>query len=154
MLDDGCRYGMIDVEHSRWGDPRSGMTPWRLCSARAPHVYTFQGGQTLAGYVVRLMNGEVGRHVPFTNWPGAVSVACHWSLMIMELLSILPSAPVSASGGIAFLAMTPNFDEAGGHLQPTSIPDYKADEGAFGIIHVQTSGDIGEILRRDIEIGR
>jgi hypothetical protein len=31
MLDGGCRYGMIDAEHSRWGDPLNGMNPWRLC---------------------------------------------------------------------------------------------------------------------------
>lgn len=124
-------------------------TVQRPCAQR---LYV-SGGQTLAGYLVRLMNGEVGRHVPITHWPLAVSGACHWSLMIMELLSILPNAPMSASGNIAFLAMTPNFEEAGGHLGPTSIPQDKTDEGAFGIIHVQTAGDIGETLRRDVEAG-
>ncbi len=95
MLDDGCRYGMIDVEHSRWGDPLAGMS---------------KAGFTLGSYLVRLMAGEVGRRVRSTQWPASVRVACHWSLMVMELLSILPGAPASASGSIAFLAATPNLN--------------------------------------------
>ena len=39
MLDDGCRYGMIDVEHSRWGDPLTGMTPG-VCAAPRPMTCT------------------------------------------------------------------------------------------------------------------
>jgi hypothetical protein len=42
MLDRGCRYGMIDVKHSRWGSPLAGMNPWRLCSARVNDVYASQ----------------------------------------------------------------------------------------------------------------
>jgi len=70
--------------------------------------------------------------------------------VVMELLSILPSAPVSASGSIAFLAATPNVNiEAGARLQRTSLDKTEADEGAFGIIHLQTSGDIGDLSRHD-----
>ena len=100
---------MIDVEYSRWGDPLNGMNPWRLCSVRAPNVYRSQDGLTLGSYLVRLMAGEVGRYVPATQWPSSVNAACHWSLMIMELLSILPGVPVSGSGNIAFLAANPEY---------------------------------------------
>jgi hypothetical protein len=143
MLDDGCRYGMIDVQHSRWGDPLTGMNPWRLCSAKAHDVYSSQAGLTLGSYLVRLMAGQVGRRVPATQWPSSLSVACHWSLLVMELLSILPGAPVSASGSIAFLAATPpNLNlKTGGRRRPTPIAGDETDEGAFGIIQVQTSGD-------------
>ena len=75
--------------------------------------------------------------------------------MVMELLSILPGAPVSASGSIAFLATTPNLNlETGGRLRPTSIARDETDEGAFGIIQVQTSGDIGDLPRREDELAR
>jgi hypothetical protein len=150
MLDDGCRYGMIDVEHSRWGDPLTGMNPWRLCSAQAHDVYTSKAGFTLGSYLVRLMASQVGRRAPVTQWPMSLSGACHWSLMVMELLSILPGAAVSASGSIAFLAATPNLNlYTGGGLRPTSIAGDTTDEGAFGIIQVQTSGDIGDLPRRE-----
>lgn len=149
MLDDGCRYGMIDVEHSRWGDPLTGMNPWRLCSAQAHDVYTSKDGFTLGSYLVRLMTSQVGRRVSTTQWPASLSVACHWSLMVMELLSILPGAPVSGSGRIAFLAATPNLNLAtGARLRPASIAGDEADEGAFGIIQIQTSGNIGDLRRR------
>jgi hypothetical protein len=70
--------------------------------------------------------------------------------MVMELLSILPSEVVSASGSIAFLAATPNLNlDTGGGLRPTSIAGNTTDEGAFGIIQVQTSGDIGDLPRRE-----
>jgi hypothetical protein len=98
---------MIDVEHSRWGAPLTGMNPWRLCSARVANLYSSKAGFTLGSYLVRLMAGQVGRRVPATHWPASLGAACHWSLMVMELLSILPSSPDSASG-IAFLAATPN----------------------------------------------
>lgn len=154
MLDDGCRYGMIDVEHSRWGDPLTGMNPWRLCSAQAHDVYTSKAGFTLGSYLVRLMASQVGRRAPVTQWPTSLSGACHWSLMVMELLSILPSAAVSASGSIAFLAATPNLNLDTGGLRPTSIAGDTTDEGAFGIIQVQTLGDIGDLPRREDELAR
>lgn len=144
MLDQGCRYGMIDVKHSRWGDPRNGMNPWRLCSAQQRDVYTSKDGMTLGGYLVWLMAGKVGRRAPITKWPSSLNLACHWSLMVIELLSILPGAPVS-SGPTAFLATTPNLNlETAGNLQRSSFPDDKMDDGAFGIILVRTSGDIGD----------
>jgi hypothetical protein len=155
MLDEGCRYGMIDVQYSRWGDPLTGMNPWRLCSAQAHNVYLSKAGFTLGSYLVRLIAGQVGRRVLATHWPASLSVACHWSLMVMELLSILPGAPMSASGSIAFLAATPNLNlETGGRLRPTSFASEKTDEGAFGIVRVQTSGDIGDLPRRKDELGR
>ena len=80
-------------------------------------MYSSKAGFTLGGYLVRLIAGQVGRRVPATGWPASLSVACHWSLMVMELLLILPGAPVSASGSIAFLAATPNLSlETDGHL--------------------------------------
>ena len=155
MLDDGCRYGMIDVEHSRWGDPLTGMNPWRLCSALAHDVYSSKAGFTLGGYLVRLMAGQVGRHVPYTQWPASLSVACHWSLMVTELLSILPGGPVSASGNIAFLAATPNLTlTPNQYLQASPIAGDGPDEGAFGIIQVQTSEDTGDPSRREDEARR
>jgi hypothetical protein len=150
MLDDGCRYGMIDVEYSRWGDPLKGMNPWRLCSARAVDVYASRDGLTLGSYLVRLMAGEVGRYVPVTQWPASMSVACHWSLMVMELLSILPGVPVSASGNIAFVAVTPNI--LSGQLKSTAISEYEGEEGSFGIIRVETSGDLGDVPRSEVEL--
>jgi hypothetical protein len=151
-LNSGCRYGMIDAKYSRWGDPLTGMNPWRLCSAQAHDIYTSKDGLTLGSYLVRLMAGEVGRFVPVTKWPASLSVACHWSLMVMELLSMLPSAPVSASGGIAFLAATPNLNlETSERLRPTRIAGDKWEEGAFGIIQVQTSGDIGDLPELEAE---
>jgi hypothetical protein len=144
MLDDACRYGMIDVEYSRWGDPQASMNPWRICSAQAQNIYTSKAGFTLGSYLVRLMDGQVGRRVSATQWPTSLSVACHWSLMVMELLSILPSTPVSASGSITFLAATPNLNlGTGARLQQPPVGKDEEDEGAFGIIQVQTSGDIG-----------
>ena len=141
MLDDGCRYGMIDVEHSRWGDPLTGMNPWRLCSARTHNLYSSKAGLTLGGYLVRLMAREVGRRAPVTRWPASLGAACHWSLMIMELLSLLPSTPISASG-VAFLAATPNLKlMADEHLGSTSIAADEPDEGGFaGRIHLQDIG--------------
>jgi hypothetical protein len=155
MLDDCCRYGMIDVVHSRGGSPLTGMNPWRLCSAQAHDVYSSKAGFTLGSYLVRLMAGQVGRAVPDTQWPACLSVACHWSLVVMELLSILPGAPVSASGSISFLAATPNLNlDTSGRLRPTSIAGDKTDEAAFGIIQIQTSGDIGDLPRREGEPAR
>ena len=156
MLDDGCRYGMIDVEYSRWGDPLTGMNPWRLCSAQAHDVYTSKAGFTLGSYLVRLMTNQVGRRAPVTQWPTSMSGACHWSLMVMELLSILPNTPVSASSSVAFLAATPglNCDTGGGLSGTTSLAGDKSEDGAFGIIHVQTSGDIGDLPARDRELAR
>ena len=149
-LDDGCRYGMIDVEYSRWGNPLNGMNPWRLCSARAADVYTSKGGVTLGSYLVRLMAGEVGRQVPVTQWPLSMNVACHWSLMVMELLSIMPGAPVSASANIAFMAATPNI-RSGSPLKPTATAVDAGEAGSFGIIRVESSGDLGDVPRRRVE---
>lgn len=98
------------------------------------------------------MAGQVGRRAPVTQWPSSLSVACHWSLMVMELLSMLPDAPVSASGSIAFLAATPNLNlrtDGGLRLTPTAADE--KDEGAFGIIQVETSGDIGDLVRHEDE---
>ncbi|HLZ99422.1 MAG TPA: hypothetical protein VKP66_15920, partial [Steroidobacteraceae bacterium] len=113
---------------------------------QAYDVYTSQAGLTLGSYLVRLMAGQVGRHVPFTQWPTSLSVADHWSLMVMELLSILPNALVSGSNRIAFLAATPNLNiKSGAPLRPTSVGQADGEEGAFGVIQVQTSGDIGDL---------
>jgi hypothetical protein len=133
-----------------WGDPLTGMNPWRLCSVQTHDVYTSKAGFTLGSSLVRLMAGQVGRRVPVTRWPASLNVACHWSLMVMERLSILPRAPVSASTGISLLASTPNLNvETAGRLPPTSIARDETDEGgAFGIIQVQTTGDIGDLRPR------
>ncbi len=155
MLDEGCRYGMIDVKHSRWGNPLTGMNPWRLCSARAHDVYTSQAGFTLGSYLVRLVAGQVGRHVPVIQWPDSMAAACHWSLLVKELLSILPSATPPSGGSIVFLAATPNLNiETRGRLGPRLIPEAETGDGAFGIIRVQTSGDIGGLPLREDEPGR
>lgn len=152
MLDEGCRYGMIDVEHSRWGDPQNGMNPWRLCSAQVHDLYKSKAGFTLGSYLVRLMAGAVGRRVPVTDWPSSLSAACHWSLMVMDLLSILPSAPVSASSNIAFLAATPNLNLATATRSPSKpTVDDEKDEGAFAIVQIQTSGDLGDRPRFAVE---
>lgn len=149
MLDDGCRYGMIDVEYSRWGDPKIGMNPWRLCSAQGHDVYTSRAGYTLGSYLVRLMAGEVGREVTNTDWPASLHGACHWSLMVMELLSILPSAPASGSGHIAYLAATPNLDPTQqAQFQSPSGAKAEMGDGGFAVIQVRTSGDLGDRLRR------
>jgi hypothetical protein len=151
LLDEGCRYGMIDVEHSRWGDPQNGMNPWRLCSAQAPNVYTSEDGLTLGSYLIQLIAGNVGRSAPKTKWPASLNVACHWSLMVMELMSILPKA-ASSTSKISFLAATPNLKiDLGGFDRPPSTADHSMDEGAFGVIHAETSGDLGPPPRHEEE---
>jgi hypothetical protein len=155
VLDDACRYGMIDLEYSRWGDPKTGMNPWRLCSAQARNVYTSKDGLTLGSYLVRLMDGQVGRRVTATQWPRSVSVACHWSLMVMELLSIFPGASMSTVGSIAFLSATPNLRlGTGAQFRQTPLGKDEEDEGTFGIIRVQTSGDIRDGPRLEDETTR
>lgn len=138
-LDDGSRYGMIDVKYSRWGDPRSGMNPWRMVSAQASNLYLSKDGLTLGGYLVRLMDGQVGRRAQTTEWPLTVAGACHWSLMISELLSILPNPTVSNST-IAYLAATPDLDLA--NMKPPSHVGEEPAEGGFGIIRIQTEGNL------------
>lgn len=93
------------------------------------------------------MAGQVGRRVRSTQWPADLKVACHWSLLVMELLSILPNAPVSGSSKIAFLAATPNLNlQADGPRRPTFTDRAETDEGdTFGVIQIQTSGDIGDL---------
>ena len=127
------------------------MNPWRLCSVRAPNVYRSQDGVTLGSYLVRLMAGHVGRHVPATQWPTSMNVACHWSLIVMELLSILPGATVGTSHNIALLAATPNILSTA-RRKPISMAEYEGEEGSFGIIRVETSGDLGDMPRRDVEL--
>lgn len=64
--------------------------------------------------------------------------------------TLMPGTPISG-GGVAFLAATPNLKRmTDGHLGSTSIAADEPDEGVFGIIHVQTSGDFGDPpLRED-----
>lgn len=131
MLDDGCRYGMIDVDHSRWGDPKTGMNPWRLCSAQLPDVYRSQAGLTLGSYLIRLMASQVGRSAPTTDWPTSMTGACHWSLMVKELMSLLPQTSPTNSSNIATFSQLPTEPEGA-----------TAEGGAFGVIRVQTSGDL------------
>lgn len=150
VLDSGCRYGMIDVECSRWGDPLNGMNPWRLCSANATNLYTSRDGLTLGSYLVHLMAGQVGREAPNTTWPANMSVACHWSLTVMELLTLIPDKSASPHGVIAFAAATPNISNA--PLKPTPISEDGSEEGAFGVIRVSTSGDLGDIPRGGVEL--
>jgi hypothetical protein len=141
VIDEGSRYGMIDVDRSVWGDPHLAMNPWRLCSANVGNVYIHRSGLSLGGYLSRLLMGRVGRAVPYPRWPSSISNACHWSLMIQELLSLLPSTQqVSSSGAVAYLAMTSAFVAHGGGVAGHTLPSEEKGDGAFGIIQLTTTG--------------
>jgi hypothetical protein len=138
-LDEGCRFGMIDVAYSRWGDPSSGMNPWRLCSAQSKDVYTSKAGLTLAGYLLKLMTGEVGRCVPYVSWPRNLSSACHWSLTVAELLSLVPQQSNRAPRGISFLSRSPGISANGRQVvRATRDGEVEEAEGPFGIIQINT----------------
>jgi hypothetical protein len=64
------------------------------------------------------------------------------------------ASPTPSVGEVG-LAATPNLNlDTGGGLRPTSIAGDTTDEGAFGIIQVQTLGDIGDLPRREDELAR
>jgi hypothetical protein len=138
-IDRGCRYGMIDVHRSVWGDPHTAMNPWRLCSANVGDVYTHERGISLGGYLIRLMMGTVGRAVPYPKWPTSLPGACHWSLMIQELLSLVPPRQqATAPGTVAYLAMKSASADGGG-LGGEEGPLGVDGDGAFGVILVTTT---------------
>jgi hypothetical protein len=75
--------------------------------------------------------------------------------VVLELLSILPDSAVSAGSNIALLAITPNLEAtAGGQLTRAWTAPGKYDEGAFGIIRIETFGGIDDLPRHDIDIER
>ncbi len=121
QIDLGCRYGMIDTHRSPWGDPRLSMNPWRLCSPNVPNVYAHRWGLSLGSYLTRLIMGKVGRVVPYPQWPTGLANACHWSLMVEELLSLLPASQATGAsvgtppdgGGFAVILVTTNGGGAG-----------------------------------------
>jgi hypothetical protein len=153
MLDAGCRYGMIDEAYIHWQYGRMIRNPWRMCSAQVKNVYSYKAGFTFEIYLALLLAGLVGRHAPQTQWPVNLGVACHWSLMVMELLSIFPSSVVpgaigspSASDNVSFLAATPNLRlNTDRSVQSPPTGRDMEDEGVFGIIHIQTEGDLGDV---------
>jgi hypothetical protein len=148
LIEKGCRYGMIDVQHSRWGDPVTSMNPWRLCSPNAHNLYRSQDGQTLGGYLTRLMRGEVGRAVPDTGWPSGLAAACHWSLMIKELLSLLPPALPAAPANVLSLTVLPDAGGKGGMPhKPANLTEH-SDPSAFAVLLVTTNGGPGADDRR------
>jgi hypothetical protein len=147
-VDAGCRYGMIDTASNPWGDPYLSMNPWRLCSPNEPDLYHYHWGLSLGGYLVRLVMGKVGRPALVPGWPSTLSGACHWSLMVEELMALLPSAnpPPAASPGTpaasgkaaprgALALMVGNTPPAGSGGAPPGLRDQRiADEAEHSLL--------------------
>ena len=143
-IDDSSRYGMIDSARASWSSPWY-PCPWRFCSANVPNLYHHGAGQSLAGFLMRLMSGDAGREVVQINWPSGLSTACHWSLIVNELTHTLPlggsSHPASPPGGAQAMlyatASPPSNDGGGGTDGPD---DVVGEDGTFVILRISTSG--------------
>lgn len=151
-VDTGARYGMIDTALSHWSRPWLSRNPWRLSSPNVGNLYKHKGGMSLGGYLVKMVMGKAGRKVPSPGWPAGLSGACHWSLVVEELLSLLPPPPpipaastsagaaAGSGGALAFLSTPASSRSTTGG--PPSSDGSSADdrEGAFAVIRITTSG--------------
>jgi hypothetical protein len=158
VVDDGCRYGMIDIDRNPWPHPFLSVNPWRLCSPNVSNISHHQGGFSLGGYLVRLMMGKVGRAVPHSRWPTNLATACNWSLVVQELLSLLPHLPshvagsrIAAPSGMPVMATASSTRNVSFTATPTSTvggPPLPGDlptedeEGAFAVILLTTRGGL------------
>lgn len=106
--DSGSRYAMIDLDRVKW-DRQFQSSPWRLCSARVGDLYRHKQGTTLPGYLMRMVAGRAGRETPQLSWPADLPSACHWSLVVTELLEALPQY-----GGAGGGAPADAFDDSDG----------------------------------------
>ena len=142
----GARYGMIDDATAQ--SRRRGYWPsvWRLLDPTTPDLYHASVGMSLPGYLLRLVQGTQGRLVPAPGWPSDLAQACHWSLVVEELLSLLPPAASPSSDGSL------RFHAVGG--QPgwgTTAPGAGDDgDGAFAVIlAISSGGDVDTRLDRE-----
>jgi hypothetical protein len=147
-VDDGSRYGMIDAVRAMWRMPFH-PNPWRLCSANVADLYRHGGGLSLGGFLTRLVTGKTGRPALQTDWPVSLTVACHWSLMINELLEALPTHGARRQAGrrapaLAFISNGTNgfarTRTIGAGSSPPTTSDGEDPESVFGVIRVATSG--------------
>lgn len=134
QVDEGCRYAMIDTLKAGWNFPFQS-NPWRICSANVGDLYRHQRGPTLSGYLMRIFSGDAGREVPQLSWPKNLGSACHWSLMISELMQALPlhGSSLRAPGHATFLIV-------GGPEKSGPKADIEEPEREFGVISVISSG--------------
>ncbi len=131
----GARYGMIDDAAARVR--RRGVWPsaWRLCDPTTPNLYRTSVGMSLPGYLLRLVQGTQGRSVPAPGWPSGLGQACHWSLVVEELLSLLPPAPSPSAGGAL------HFHATGGPPGwETGTPGVGDGDGAFAVVVATSTG--------------
>jgi hypothetical protein len=128
-------------------------SPWRLCSPHAsPIVYSSKQGFKLGTYLARLIRGDVGRAVPITGWPTSLATACHWSLMVKELMTLhtartAPAVPavqsLSAAANPWFLGQArrngENVDRNGlGPGKPYLGEVGEPEDGGFAVIILRT----------------
>ena len=109
-----ARPETFDV-YQKMGEHYAGIRRWSPTRYQPRNDHTrsvaVPGTSTSSGAISRATNGWPGRSPRIRNAVAHASQCrCHWSLMVVELLSILPSTPVSASGSVAFLAATPNLN--------------------------------------------
>ncbi|WP_146203780.1 hypothetical protein [Azospirillum sp. TSO5] len=166
-VDLGARYGMIDVARRHWiwwqrvwwFAKNVTSNPWRMCRATSRNLYDNTGGLSLGHYLARLVTGRVGRAVRYPGWPSGLGGADHWSLLVEELLSLLPAAAAGSSPGSSAAAAAPATSASpaapsgsGGTLSlvldrqpsgtggnPTGRGDGD-DDGGFAIIMLRTTG--------------
>lgn len=153
-LDRSCRYGLIQVDYARkFYSSNYRRNPWRMCSAYSrPDVYTTLDGFRLGTYLARLVRGDAGRPAPQVAWPTSMSSACHWSLVVNELMTLKPAhqATTLTAHSLSAAAMqsqrerqpVPTFD--GDREKEPTGPKAIEREGGLVILHVQTRGEYEE----------
>ena len=139
LAEDGSRYGLID-DMTPWQIYNAWCgSPWRMCSARVPDLYRYGGGLSLGGYLTRLLFGHVGRPFQRLAWPVDLATTCHWSIVMHELLTLLPPAGSGSLPGpaLAFATMS------GGGGAETGDRSPEDEDGAFLVVRISTRGGLG-----------
>ncbi len=149
-LDRGCRYGLIQVDYARkFYSSNYRRNPWRMSSANArPDVYTTLDGFRLGTYLARLVRGDAGRPAPQIAWPTSTSSACHWSLVVNELMTLKPAhqATTAAAHSLSAAVVQSQRKEhagtalyGGGEKKP---PSARAFEGEGGSGHLRQHSEV------------
>ena len=163
MVDTSCRYGMIEVDYLESHYVNYRRSPWRLCSSRtSPTVYTTKDGFKLGTYLARLIRGDAGRSVPTTGWPTELASACHWSLMVKELMTLntVPASTItpavrslSPSASTLLFHAVRKDDQVrqggvGGGGKAGLDEERDSEDGGFAVVVLRTSSNREERFGR------
>jgi hypothetical protein len=150
----GCRYGLIEVDYiDSYMNGRYKRGLWRMSAPDAhPDVYTTRRGFKFGTYLARLIRGDAGRLAPVKAWPTDIGSACHWSLIVNELTSLMPisvSIPTVRALSAAAISQLPNSKipldqtqsaQPDGPNTPGKGASKGFEEGGFAIILLKTEG--------------